>query len=83
MDTVASSNVWQPGGTWDLTVESRNETGSHLHLVFDRRWKGKGWLFSPVVAVFGRRMFEPNLQKTLDALARRARNRSGGEELTS
>jgi hypothetical protein len=69
--TTEDSNVWQPGGTWDLTVEPRNGNGSHLHLVFDRRWKGRGWLFSPAVALVGRRMFERNLQKTLDVLARR------------
>jgi hypothetical protein len=68
--TTEDSNVWQPGGTWDLTVQPRNGKGSHLHLVFDRRWKGRGWLFAPVVALFGRRMFERNLQKTLDVLGR-------------
>jgi hypothetical protein len=69
--TTEDSNVWQPGGTWDLTVEPRNGNGSHLHLVFDRRWKGRGWLFSPAVALIGQRMFERNLQKTLDVLARK------------
>jgi hypothetical protein len=69
--TTQDSNVFQPGGTWDLTVEPRNGIGSHLHLDFHRRWKGKGWLFYPVAAVLGRRMFERNLQRTLDVLAHR------------
>lgn len=74
--TTQDSNVFQPGGTWDLTVEPHNANGSHIHLDFDRRWKGKGWLFYPVVALVGRRMFERNLRKTLDVLARRGSNTS-------
>ena len=55
--TTQDSNVFQPGGTCDLTVEPRNGNGSHLHLDFHRLWKAKGWLFNPVAALFGRRMF--------------------------
>jgi hypothetical protein len=69
--TTQDSNVFRPGGTWTLAVEPRDGGGSHIHLVLDRRFKGKGWLFYPAVALFGRRMFERNLQKTLDVLARR------------
>jgi hypothetical protein len=52
-----------------LTAEPRDGAGSHVRVVLDRRFKGKGWLFYPAVAVFGRRMFRRNLQKTLDVLA--------------
>jgi Polyketide cyclase / dehydrase and lipid transport len=74
--TTQDSNVFQPGGTWTLAVEPRDGGGSHIHLVLDRRFKGKGWLFYPAVALFGRRMFERNLQKTLDVLAAEVRDTS-------
>jgi hypothetical protein len=67
--TTQDSNVWQPGGTWTLTVEPRKDAGSHIRVDLDRRWKGKGWLFYVPVALFGRQMFKRNLQKTLDVLA--------------
>jgi hypothetical protein len=70
--TTQDSNVFRPGGTWQLTVEPRDGDGSHIRLVLDRRFKGKGWLFYPAVALFGRRIFERNLRKTLDVLARRS-----------
>ena len=66
--TTQDSNVWQPGGTWTLTVQPRNGGGSHVQMVLDRRWKGRGWLFYLPVALFGQQMFKKNLQKTLDVL---------------
>jgi hypothetical protein len=66
--TTQDSNVWQPGGTWTLTVEPRNGGGSHIRVVLDRRWKGRGWLFYVPVALVGKQMFKRNLQKTLDVL---------------
>jgi hypothetical protein len=65
--TTQDSNVWQPGGTWTLTAEPR-DGGSHVRVVLERRFKGKGWIFYPMVALFGRRMFERNLMKTLRVL---------------
>jgi hypothetical protein len=47
------SNVFRPGGTWQLTVEPHDGDGSHIRLVLDRRFKGKGWLFYPAVALLG------------------------------
>jgi hypothetical protein len=67
--TTQDSNVFRSGGTWTLTVEPRGAAGSHIRVVLDRRWQGKGWLFSPAVALFGRQMFTRNLQKTLSVLA--------------
>lgn len=61
--------MWQSGGTWTLTVEPRTDASSHIRVVLDRRWKGKGWLFFVPVALFGRQMFKRNLQKTLNVLA--------------
>jgi hypothetical protein len=65
--TTQDSNVWQPGGTWTLTAEPR-DGGSHVRVVLDRRFKGRGWIFYPMVALFGRQMFERNLGKTLEVL---------------
>ncbi len=42
--TTQDSNVWQPGGTWTLTVEPRNRARGHIQVVLDRRWKAKGLL---------------------------------------
>ena len=68
--TTQESNVFRAGGTWTLTVKPRGGAGSHIRVNFDRRWMGKGWLFSPAVALFGRQMFTRNLQKTLSVLER-------------
>jgi hypothetical protein len=67
--TTRHSNVFQAGGTWTLIAEPRNGAGSHIRVILDRRWKGKGWLFYPMVAVFGRQMLKRNLEKTLKVLA--------------
>jgi len=48
--------------------EPANGAGSHIRVVLDRRWKGKGWLFYVPVALFGRQMFRRNLQKTLNVI---------------
>jgi hypothetical protein len=66
--TTQDSNVWQPGGTWTLTVEPRSGVGSHIQMILDRRWKGRGWLFSVPVAIFGQQILKRNLQKTLAVL---------------
>jgi hypothetical protein len=67
--TTQDSNVWQSGGTWTLTAEPCTGARSHVWVVLDRRWKGKGWLFFIRVTLFGRQMFKRNLQKTLKVLA--------------
>jgi hypothetical protein len=50
-----------------LTAEPR-DGGSHVRVVLERRFKGRGWIFYPMVALFGRQMFERNLVKTLRVL---------------
>jgi hypothetical protein len=60
--TTQDSNVWKPGGNWAPTVHPQNGNGSsHIHIDLERRFKGKGWIFYPAVALIGRRMFERNL----------------------
>jgi hypothetical protein len=52
--TTRDSNVFQAGGTWTLIAELRHGDGSHVRVILDRRWKSKGWLFYPMVALFKR-----------------------------
>jgi hypothetical protein len=42
---------------------------THIRIVLDRRWKGRGWLFGVPVALFGRQILTRNLQRRLDVLA--------------
>ena len=56
-----------------MTVEPRDGAGSHIRMVLDRRWKGRGWLFCVPVALFGKRILASNLQKTLNVLAPNSR----------
>jgi hypothetical protein len=67
--TTQDSNVFRAGGRWTLIAEPRDGAGSHIRVILERRFKGKGWLFYPAVTLFGRRMFKRNLQKTLNVLA--------------
>jgi hypothetical protein len=64
--TMLESNVFS-SGTWTLTSEPR-DGGSHTTVVFDRRFKGKGYVFLPMVLLAGKRMFTAHLEKTLDAI---------------
>jgi Polyketide cyclase / dehydrase and lipid transport len=64
--TMLDSNVFA-SGTWTLTSEPR-DGGSRTTVVFDRRFKGKGYIFLPMVLLAGRRMFTAHLEKTLDAI---------------
>jgi Polyketide cyclase / dehydrase and lipid transport len=66
--TTQESNVFHPGGTWTLTAEPQ-DGGSRVRIVLDRRFKGRGWLFYPAIVLFGERIFERNLRKTLDVLS--------------
>jgi hypothetical protein len=50
-----------------LTAEPR-DGGSHVRVVLGRRFMGRGWVFYPMVVLFGRQMFERNLETTLDVL---------------
>jgi hypothetical protein len=64
--TMLDSNVFS-SGTWSLTSES-GDGGSRTTVVFDRRFKGKGFVFLPMVLLAGKRMFTAHLEKTLDAI---------------
>ena len=65
--TVLESNVFRDG-TWDLRADPRPAGGSTVTVINDRRPKGKGLLFAPVMIVRGRKILADNLRKTLDIL---------------
>lgn len=69
--TVQESNVFQAGGTWELRVRPRDDGGSHIELIRDRKGKGlKGKLIEAMLAVGGRKILTSGLQQTLAILAR-------------
>src|SRR5829696_5594738 len=65
--TTQDSNVWQPGGTWTLTVQP-HEGGCHIRMVLDPLSKSTGRLFFFPLSLFGRQTLKKNLQKTLHVL---------------
>lgn len=73
--TVQESNVFQPGGTWELRVHPTNTGGSRIELTRDRRGTGKGRIIEMMLAIGGRKVLSSGLQQTLEILAR-----EGGEQ---
>lgn len=64
--TVNDSNIAK-SGTWEMRVEKR-DGGTHITLVADRRFKGKGLLLAAGLIVMGRSVLRKDLEKTLDIL---------------
>jgi Polyketide cyclase / dehydrase and lipid transport len=67
--TVLESNVFA-GGTWELRVEPNGDGGSRIHVVNDRRPKGKGRIAAVMMALVGKKMLTSHLQTTLAILER-------------
>jgi hypothetical protein len=66
---VQESNVFQPGGTWEIHAET-TENGSRIELTRDRRGTGlKGKIIEAMLSVAGRRVLSQGLQETLNRLA--------------
>ena len=62
--TVVDSNVFKDG-TWELRAEPDERGGSRVTVVNNRRPKGKGLLFAPIMMLRGEKILAGNLQKTL------------------
>jgi len=65
--TVVDSNVFA-GGTWELGSESNGRVGSRIHVVNDRRPKGKGRVAAVMMTFMGKRLLTKHLQQTLAIL---------------
>jgi hypothetical protein len=66
---MLDSNVFS-SGTWTLVSEPR-AGGSRTTVVFDRHFKGKGYVFLPMVMLVGKKMFTEHLKRTLSVLSNR------------
>jgi hypothetical protein len=55
-------------GTWELRADPKPGGGSTVTVINDRRPKGKGLVFAPVMMIRGRKMLADQLRRTLGAL---------------
>ncbi|MFY9616269.1 MAG: SRPBCC family protein [Candidatus Dormiibacterota bacterium] len=70
---VQESNVFQPGGLWELRVESRPDGGSHIEVVNHRQAHGfKGHVLGAMMTLMGGKHLPASLQETLDIVSREA-----------
>lgn len=75
--TVQESNVFQPGGTWEIRVQPVESGGSRIEVTRDRKGRGpKGRVMEALLAVVGRKVLAGGLQRTLEILAH-----EGGERV--
>lgn len=77
--TVQESNVFRPGGTWEIRVQPLAAGGSRIEVTRDRRGRGKGKIIEVMFSVIGRKVLSEGLQQTLDILARQESAHDGGE----
>jgi hypothetical protein len=68
--TVQESNVFRPGGMWEIRVQPTITGGSRIELMRDRRGKGKGKFIESMLSIVGRKVLSSQLQQTLDILSR-------------
>ncbi|HEX6509356.1 MAG TPA: SRPBCC family protein [Chloroflexota bacterium] len=81
--TVQESNVFQPGGIWEIRVRPAENGGSCIELTRDRHGKGlKGRIIEAMMAVAGRKVLSSGLQQTLEILAGEERDRRRPASLT-
>lgn len=68
--TIQDSNVYRPGGTWELrAVPSAGGSGSRVSVVNDRRPRGlRGYVLAAMLHLLGRRELPRALRLTLDRL---------------
>jgi hypothetical protein len=62
--TVSESNIFRDG-MWELRVEPNGSGGSRVHVVNDRRPKGKGLLVAPFMLLGGKKFLTQHLRRTL------------------
>jgi hypothetical protein len=74
--TVVESNVFKPGGTWELRAEPDASGGTNVTVVSSRTPKGKGLLFAPMMMVAGPKILSGHLRKTLALVESESANAS-------
>jgi len=65
--TVVDSNVFA-GGTWELRAEPNRRGGSRIHVVNDRRPKGKGRVAAVMMTFMGKQRLRKQLERTVAIL---------------
>jgi len=71
--TVQESNIFQPGGTWELRAIAQPGGGCRVEVSVRRRARGlRGHVVGAMMALMGRRVHERLLQQTLGIIAQGA-----------
>ena len=65
--TVVDSNVFA-GGTWELRAEPNDRGGSRIHVLNDRRPKGKGRVAAVMMTFMGNQLLRKQLERTVAIL---------------
>ncbi|TMB91508.1 MAG: hypothetical protein E6J45_05470 [Chloroflexi bacterium] len=64
---VQDSNVFQPGGIWELRATPRPGGGSHIEVLNHRQARGfKGHLLGVLMTLMGRKQLTQSLHRTLE-----------------
>lgn len=71
--TVQESNIFEPGGTWELRATTRSGGGCRVEVSVRRQAKGvRGRLVGVMMTLGGRKVHRQLLEKTLAIVAREA-----------
>jgi hypothetical protein len=74
--TVQDSNIFKPGGVWEIKATPR-DGGTHVDVLNNRQMKGpRGHLLGVVMRAIGKRTLTADLRKTLNKLEE---SHGGGE----
>jgi hypothetical protein len=60
-------------GVWEMRLRPR-DGGSHINVVNDRRFKGKGRVLAVARVLIGRSVLKKDLEKSLDILREQSRS---------
>src|ERR1700730_997264 len=70
---VQDSNVFQPGGVWELRATPRPEGGCHIEVLNHRQARGfKGHILGAMLTLIGGKQLPQSLRQTLDILGKEA-----------
>ncbi|HEY8951262.1 MAG TPA: SRPBCC family protein [Candidatus Dormibacteraeota bacterium] len=70
---VQDSNVFQPGGVWELRATPRPEGGCHIEVLNHRQARGfKGHILGAMMTLMGGKLLPKSLQQTLEIVGKEA-----------